>query len=217
LARRGRGTASLEPTFLKLDLGGIAKLSLIIIVLTLLLVTILDTAGTLIGVARQAGLLDKDGRLPRLRQALLADSGAGMLGALLGTSTTTAYIESAAGVEEGGRTGLTALVVALLFLLSLFLAPLAESVPGYATAPALFFVACLMAASLGALSFDDATDYIPALIIALLMPLTYSIATGIGLGFIAYVALKAFTGRAKEINAAVAVIALAFLLKLIFA
>jgi AGZA family xanthine/uracil permease-like MFS transporter len=208
---------SLEPTFLKLDLGGIAKLSLIIIVLTLLLVTILDTAGTLIGVARQAGLLDKDGRLPRLRQALLADSGAGMLGALLGTSTTTAYIESAAGVEEGGRTGLTALVVALLFLLSLFLAPLAESVPGYATAPALFFVACLMAASLGALSFDDATDYIPALIIALLMPLTYSIATGIGLGFIAYVALKALTGRAKEINAAVAVIALAFLLKLIFA
>jgi AGZA family xanthine/uracil permease-like MFS transporter len=217
LARRGRRTASLEPTFLKLDLGGIAKLSLIIIVLTLLLVTILDTAGTLIGVARQAGLLDKDGRLPRLRQALLADSGAGMLGALLGTSTTTAYIESAAGVEEGGRTGLTALVVALLFLLSLFLAPLAESVPGYATAPALFFVACLMAASLGALSFDDATDYIPALIIALLMPLTYSIATGIGLGFIAYVALKALTGRAKEINAAVAVIALAFLLKLIFA
>ncbi|HLO22605.1 MAG TPA: NCS2 family permease [Methyloceanibacter sp.] len=208
---------SLEPTFLKLDLGGIAKLSLIIIVLTLLLVTILDTAGTLIGVARQAGLLDKDGRLPRLRQALLADSGAGMLGALLGTSTTTAYIESAAGVEEGGRTGLTALVVALLFLLSLFLAPLAESVPGYATAPALFFVACLMAASLGALSFDDATDYIPALIIALLMPLTYSIATGIGLGFIAYVALKALTGRVKEINAAVAVIALAFLLKLIFA
>ena len=208
---------SLEPTFLKLDLSGVAKLGLVIIVLTLLLVTILDTAGTLIGVARQAGLLDKDGRLPRLRQALLADSGAGMLGALLGTSTTTAYIESAAGVEEGGRTGLTALVVALLFLLSLFLAPLAESVPGYATAPALFFVACLMAASLGALSFDDATDYIPALIIALLMPLTYSIATGIGLGFIAYVALKALTGRVKEINAAVAVIALAFLLKLIFA
>ncbi len=208
---------SLEPTFLKLDLSGVAKLGLVIIVLTLLLVTILDTAGTLIGVARQAGLLDKDGRLPRLRRALLADSGAGMLGALFGTSTTTAYIESAAGVEEGGRTGLTALVVALLFLLSLFLAPLAETVPGYATAPALFFVACLMAASLGALRFDDATDYIPALIIALLMPLTYSIATGIGLGFIAYVALKALTGRVKEINAAVAVIALAFLLKLIFA
>jgi len=120
-------------------------------------------------------------------------------------------------VEEGGRTGLTALVVAALFILSLFLAPLAESVPGYATAPALLFVACLMAASLGALPFDDATDYIPALIIALLMPLTYSIASGIGLGFIAYVALKALTGRFREINAAVAVVALAFLLKLIFA
>jgi AGZA family xanthine/uracil permease-like MFS transporter len=208
---------SLAPTLLKLDLTGIATLASVIIILTLLLVTILDTAGTLIGVTRQAGLLDKDGRLPRLRQALLADSGAAMLGALLGTSTTTAYIESAAGVEEGGRTGLTALVVAVLFILSLFLAPLAESVPGYATAPALFFVACLMAASLGALRFDDATDYIPALIIALLMPLTYSIATGIGLGFIAHVALKALCGRFREINAAVAVIAAAFLLKLIFA
>ena len=207
---------SLAPTLLKLDLAGAVHLSLIVIVLTLLLVTVLDTAGTLIGVARQAGFLDEEGKLPRLRQALLADSGAGILGALLGTSTTTAYIESAAGVEEGGRTGLTALVVAALFILSLFLAPLAESVPGYATAPALLFVACLMAASLGALPFDDATDYIPALIIALLMPLTYSIASGIGLGFIAYVALKALTGRFREINAAVAVVALAFLLKLIF-
>ncbi len=208
---------SLAPTFLKLDMAGAAKLGLVTIVLTLLLVTILDTAGTLIGVARQAGLLDDDGRLPRLRRALLADSGAAMLGALLGTSTTTAYIESAAGVEEGGRTGLTALVVALLFVLSLFLAPLAESVPPYATAPALIFVACLMAASLGAIAWDDATESIPALIIALLMPLTYSIATGIGLGFIAYVALKALAGRFSEINAAVAVIATAFLLKLIFA
>jgi AGZA family xanthine/uracil permease-like MFS transporter len=194
-----------------------AHLSLVTIVLTLLLVTILDTTGTLIGVARQAGLLDEEGRLPRLRQALLADSGSAMLGALFGTSTTTAYIESAAGVEEGGRTGLAAVVVAILFLLSLFLAPLAESVPGYATAPALVFVAFLMAASLGALRFDDPTDYIPALLIALLMPLTYSIATGIGLGFIAYVALKALTGRWRDINAAVGVIALAFLLKLAFA
>ena len=207
----------LTPTFLKLDFGGILKLGSIVMMLTLLLVTILDTAGTLIGVARQAGLLDEEGKLPRLRQALLADSGSAALGALFGTSTNTAYIENAAGVEEGGRTGLAALVVAVLFLLSLFFAPLAESVPGYATAPALFFVACLMAASFGALRFDDATDYIPALIIALLMPLTYSIATGIGLGFIAYVALKALTGRIGEINLAVAVIAAAFLLKLIFA
>jgi adenine/guanine/hypoxanthine permease len=208
---------SLAPTFLKMDLAGALSLSFVVIVLTLLLVTILDTAGTLIGVARQAGFLDAGGHLPRLRQALLADSGAAVLGAAFGTSTTTAYIESAAGVEEGGRTGLAAVVVAAFFLLSLFFAPLAESVPLYATAPALIFVACLMAASLGAIKWDDPTEYIPALIIALLMPLSYSIATGIGLGFIAYVVLKAFAGRFREINAAVAVIAGAFLLKLIFA
>jgi AGZA family xanthine/uracil permease-like MFS transporter len=208
---------SLAPTLFKLDLANAFQFGLVTIILTLLLVTILDTAGTLIGVARQAGLLDKDGRLPRLRQALLADSGAAALGALIGTSTTTAYIESAAGVEEGGRTGLTAVFVALFFLLALFLAPLAKTVPLYATAPALLFVACLMAASLGALSWKDPTDYIPALIIVLMMPLSYSIATGIGLGFIAYVALKALTGRVREVNAAVAVIAAAFLLKLIVA
>jgi AGZA family xanthine/uracil permease-like MFS transporter len=208
---------SLAPTFLEMDLGSAFQLGLVTIVLTLLLVTMLDTAGTLIGVARQARLLDKEGRLPRLRQALLADSGAAMLGAALGTSTNTAYIESAAGVEEGGRTGLTAIFVALFFLLALFLAPLAQTVPLYATAPALLFVAFLMAASLGALSWDDPTDYIPALIIVLIMPLSYSIATGIGLGFIAYVALKALAGRFTEITAAVGVIAACFLLKLIFA
>ena len=208
---------SLGPTFLKMEVAGIFHLGLVTIVLTLLLVTILDTAGTLIGVARQAGLLDPDGRLPRARRAFLADSGSAALGAVLGTSTTTAYIESAAGVEEGGRTGLAAVAVALLFLLAVFIAPLAHTVPLYATAPALLFVACLMAASLGALSWEDPTDYIPALIIVLMMPLSYSIATGIGIGFIAYVALKALAGRFNEINAAVGVIAACFLLKLIFA
>ncbi|HXG78284.1 MAG TPA: NCS2 family permease [Methyloceanibacter sp.] len=208
---------SLAPTFLQMDVAGVFQLGLVTMVLTLLLVTMLDTAGTLIGVARQAGLLDAEGRLPRARQAFLADSGGAMLGAALGTSTATAYIESAAGVEEGGRTGLTAVFVAGLFLLALFLAPLAQTVPLYATAPALLFVAFLMAASLGALRFDDPTDYVPALVIVLMMPLSYSIATGIGLGFIAYAALKLMAGRVREINAAVAVIALAFLLKLIFA
>jgi AGZA family xanthine/uracil permease-like MFS transporter len=140
-----------------------------------------------------------------------------MIGAALGTSTTTAYIESAAGVEEGGRTGLTAVVVAVLFLLALFLAPLAHTVPTYATAPALLFIACLMASSLGAISWDDATEYVPALVTALMMPLAYSIATGIGLGFITYVGLKALAGRFRDINPAVSVIAAAFLLKLIFA
>jgi AGZA family xanthine/uracil permease-like MFS transporter len=208
---------SLAPTFLQMDLAGAFQLGFVTITLTLLLVTLLDTAGTLIGVARQARLLDEDGRLPRLRQALLADSGGAMLGAALGTSTTTAYIESAAGVEEGGRTGLTALVVAGLFVASLFLAPLAHTVPTYATAPALLFVACLMATSLGAIHWDEPTEYIPALAVALMIPLTYSIATGIGLGFIAYVALKVLSGRVRDINGASAAIAGAFLLKLIFA
>jgi AGZA family xanthine/uracil permease-like MFS transporter len=148
---------------------------------------------------------------------LLADSSSAAIGAVLGTSTNTAYIESAAGVEEGGRTGLTAIVVAILFLLSLFLAPLAKTVPLYATAPALIFVAFLMAKNLGAIEWHDPTEFIPALIIAILMPLTFSIATGIGLGFIAYVVLKAVTGRWREIGVATGVIAAAFLLKLIFA
>jgi AGZA family xanthine/uracil permease-like MFS transporter len=208
---------SLAPTFLKMDVAGVFQLGLVIIVLTLLLVMILDTAGTIIGVAHQAGFLDAEGRLPRIRQAFLADSSGAMIGAALGTSTTTAYIESTAGVKEGGRTGLTAVFVAALFVLALFFAPLAHTVPVYATAPALLFVACLMATSLGAIQWEDATDYIPALTIAFLMPLTYSIATGIGLGFIVYVALKALTGRVSEINAAVAIIAGAFFLKLIFA
>ncbi|MBM3545019.1 MAG: NCS2 family permease [Alphaproteobacteria bacterium] len=208
---------SIAPTFLQMDVMGVFQLGLVIIVFTLLLVMILDTAGTLIGVAHQAGFLDAEGRLPRIRQAFLADSTGAMIGAALGTSTTTAYIESTAGVKEGGRTGLTAVFVAALFVLALFLAPLAHTVPVYATAPALLFVACLMAASLGAIVWEDATEYIPALTIAFLMPLTYSIATGIGLGFIVYVALKALTGRVSQINAAVAIVAFAFLLKLIFA
>ena len=207
---------SLELTLFKMDLAGAFTLASMAMMLALLLVTVLDTAGTLIGVSRQAGLLDEQGRLPRLRPALLADSSATMIGAVLGTSTTTAYIESAAGVEEGGRTGLTAIVVGVLFLLSLFLAPLAKTVPLYATAPALVFVAFLMAKSLGAIEWHDPTEYIPALMIAVLMPLTYSIATGIGLGFIAYVVLKLVAGRYREIDAAVAVIAAAFLLKLAF-
>lgn len=206
---------SLEPTLFKMNLSGALTLTSMAMMLALLLVTILDTAGSLIGVSRQAGLLDETGKLPRLRQALLADSSGAALGAVLGTSTTTAYIESAAGVEEGGRTGLTAIVVGVLFLLSLFLAPLAKTVPLYATAPALIFVAFLMAKNLGAIDWHDPTDYIPALMIAVLMPLTYSIATGIGLGFIAYVVLKLVTGRYREIDVAVAVIAAAFLLKLI--
>ena len=187
-------------------------------VLTLLLVMLLDTAGTLIGVARQAGLLDKDGRLPRLRQALLADSGGAMLGAALGTSTTTAYIESAAGVEEGGRTGLTALVVAALFLASLFLAPLAQTVPPYATAPALLFVACLMATSLGAHPMGRADRIHPGADHRADDPLELFDRHRHRPRLHRLCGAEADVAAAfRDINAASAVIAAAFLLKLIFA
>jgi AGZA family xanthine/uracil permease-like MFS transporter len=136
-----------------------------------------------------------------------------MLGAALGTSTVTSYIESAAGIQAGGRTGLTALTVAALFLFTLFLAPLATAIPGFATAPALVFVACLMAAALRDLNWDDATEYMPAIVLALAMPFTFSIATGMALGFITYAALKLLTGRVAEIPAAVWVIAAASVAK----
>ncbi len=207
---------SLAPTFLAMDLGGALEVGLIWIIFTFLLVDLLDTAGTLIGVGRQGGLLDEEGRLPRLRSALLADSSATIFGAVVGTSTTTSYIESAAGIQEGGRTGLTGLTVAVLFLLTLFFAPLAQTVPGYATAPALVFVACLMMTGLGAVDWTDPTEYVPVVITAVAMPFTYSIATGIGLGFIAYVLLKLFAGRFSDINWAVVVIAVAFLIKIVF-
>src|SRR5690606_1623294 len=152
---------------------------LISIVFTFFFVDLFDTAGTLIGVAHRAGLLDKDGRLPRLGKALLADSAATVAGAVAGTSTVTSYVESAAGTNAGGRTGLTAVVVAVLFLLALFFSPLAASIPGYATAPALVFVATLMARGLSEIDWEDVTEYAPGLITALAMPLTYSIAHGI--------------------------------------
>ncbi len=207
---------SLAPTLLAADIAGALEASLLIVIFTFLLVDLLDTAGTLIGVGHQGGLVDGEGRLPRLRRALLADSGATVAGALIGTSTTTSYIESMAGIKEGGRTGLTALTVALLFLVSLVFAPLAQTVPAYATAPALLFVACLMLASLRHVTWDDPTDYVPAALVVMAMPLSFSIAAGIGLGFIAHAALKLVTGRFAEVNAAVAVIAALYLLKIAF-
>lgn len=202
---------SLAPTFLQLDILGAVYAGLITIIIVLLFVDLFDTAGTLIGVAHRAGLLAPDGTLPRLRKALIADSSATMIGALLGTSNTTSYIESAAGVKAGGRTGLTAVVVAVLFLLALFLAPLAGTVPKYATAPALLFVACLMARGLVEIDWEDPTEYAPAVVTALSMPLTFSIATGIAFGFITYAGIKLISGRYREVSAAVAVLALLFL------
>ncbi len=207
---------SLAPTFLQMNLTTAIHAGFVTIVLVFLLVDLLDTAGTLVSVAARANMLDADGKLPRLRKAMVADSAACMIGAALGTSTTTSYIESAAGVDAGGRTGLTAVTVAVLFLGSLFLAPLAHAVPVYATAPALVFIACLMARGLTEMDWDDLTESVPAVVTALAIPLTFSIASGIGLGFLAYVAIKVLAGRPREASGAVAIIAAAFLVKLAF-
>ena len=201
------------PVLLQLDLAGALQLSMLTIILSLLLVDIFDTTGTLVGVATRGKLLDKQGRLPRLSRALLADSSATLFGALAGTSSTTSYLESAAGVESGGRTGLTAVVVAGLFLLCLVFAPLAQSVPGFASAAALVFVASVMARSIADVDWDDVTEAAPAVITALAMPLSYSIADGIGLGFICYLAIKLAAGKASECSLAVYVLAGLFAVK----
>lgn len=206
---------SLAPTFLKLDVQGALDTGLVTIVFAFFFVDLFDNTGTLVGVAHRAGLIDRDGRIPRLRQAFLADSIATIAGALLGTSTVTSYIESAAGVRAGGRTGLVGLVVAGLFLLSLFLAPLAGTVPAYATAPALFFVACLMTRGLAELDWEDVTEYAPAVVAAVSMPLTFSIANGIAFGFIAYAAIKLLAGRTSELRPAAAILGLLFLAKFV--
>jgi AGZA family xanthine/uracil permease-like MFS transporter len=198
---------SLAPTFLQLDIAGALGLGILGIVFTFFLVDLLDNTGTLIGTVHRAGLMNRDGTVPNLGRALIADSTGAMTGAVLGTSTTVSYIESAAGIQAGGRTGLTAVTVGLLFLLTLFLAPLATSIPGFATAPALVFVACLMAKALQEVNWEDATDYMPAIVTALAMPFTFSIATGIGLGFIAYAGGKTVAGRAAEVHGAVWLIA----------
>jgi len=203
---------SLDATFLKLDIKGAFGVGVLNVVLVFFLVELFDATGTLMGVASRAGLL-VSGKMERLNKALLADSTAIVAGSILGTSSTTAYLESASGVQAGGRTGLTALVVAVLFLASLFIAPLAGVVPAYATAPALLFVACLMLRDLGDFDWNETTECIPAAITALLIPFTYSIAHGIAFGFITYAALKLLTGRFREVKPIVWVIALVFSFK----
>lgn len=207
---------SLMPTLLQLDIAGALDIGLISVIFAFLFVDLFDTAGTLVGVAQKANLLDKDGKMPRLGRALLADSTATMAGAALGTSTTTSYIESTAGISAGGRTGLTACVVAALFLLSLFFAPLAGSVPAYATAPALLFVAVLMMSSLAQIDWDDLTVAAPVVVAALAMPLTFSIANGIAFGFIAWTAVKVLAGRWRELNPAMWVLSALFVVKLAY-
>ena len=203
------------PGLFKLDIAAALQLGVLTIVFTFFFVDFFDTTGTLVGVAHRAGMLDKDGKLPRLGSALMADSSASIVAAVIGTSSTTSYIESAAGVKAGGRTGLMAVTVGALFLLSLFLAPLALSIPAFATAPALLFVACLMARGITEVDWEDVTEYAPAVICALTMPLTFSIAHGIAFGFIAYAAAKILAGRPREAHPAVIVIAALFLIKFI--
>ncbi|MBD1555248.1 NCS2 family permease, partial [Pseudomonas sp. C2L11] len=205
---------SLAPTFLQLDIAGALNIGLVSVIFAFLFVDLFDNSGTLIGVAKRAGLMREDGYMPKMGRALIADSSAAMVGSLLGTSTTTSYIESAAGVSAGGRTGLTAIVVAVLFLLALFFAPLAGSVPAYATAPALLFVAVLMASGLAEINWSDITEAAPALVTALAMPFTYSIANGIAFGFIAWTAMKLASGRARDLNPALVVLSLLFVVKL---
>ncbi|HSX69777.1 NCS2 family permease [Pseudomonas subflava] len=207
---------SLAPTFLQLDIAGAFEVGMISVIFAFLFVDLFDNTGTLIGVAKRAGLMSKDGHLPKMGRALIADSTAAMGGSLLGTSTTTSYIESASGVAAGGRTGLTAIVVAVLFLLALFFAPLAGTVPAFATAPALLFVAVLMTSGLAEIDWEDITVAAPVVITALAMPLTFSIANGIAFGFIAWVVIKALAGRFKEINPALVVLAAIFVVKFAF-
>ena len=201
------------PVFLQLDIAAAFQLSMVTVILSMLIVDVFDTAGTLVGVSTRAKLLDENGNLPRLKKALLSDSSATVVGALTGTSSTTSYIESASGVEAGGRTGLTAVVCGLLFLGCLFFAPLAQSIPTYATASALLFVACLMARSLADLDWQDTTESAPAVVAAIAMPLSFSIAEGIGLGFISYILIKIISGRASECSIAAYVVAVTFALK----
>ncbi|MAP94497.1 MAG: guanine permease [Ponticaulis sp.] len=207
---------SVAPTFLQLDWTKAFEITLVTVVISFLFVDMFDTAGTLVSVASKAGLLDEKGHVTNLRKALMADSTATMIGAVIGTSSATSYVESVAGVKAGGRTGLTAVTVGVLFLAALFFAPLAGDIQAYATGPALVFVGCVMVGGLAKVDWEDLTCFVPAVITAVAMPLTYSIATGLGLGFITYAALKLGSGRFKELTPGVAVLAALFLLKFIF-
>ena len=204
---------SIAPVLLKMDLAGVLDLSMATIMLTFFFVVLFDNTGTLIGVAQAAGMMRPDGSLPGIGRALTVDSTATMAGAALGTSTTTSYIESAAGVNAGGRTGLVAVTVAVLFLATLFLAPLAGSMPLFATAPALVFVGCLMMAGARDIAYEHPTELVPAAVTIVSMPLTYSIADGIAFGFMAYAGIKLLAGRFADISVAVGLLAVLFTLR----
>ena len=207
---------SVAPTFMAMDLSQVFEVTMLSVVFAFLFVDLFDTSGTLVAVAQRGGFLDEKGRLPRLNRALTADSLATIAGAAFGTSTTTSYIESTAGVSAGGRTGLTAVVVGLLFILALFLSPLAGMIPAYATAGTLFYVAILMMSGLVHVEWEDLTEAAPVVVVCILMPLTFSIATGIALGIISYAAIKLLTGRFSDLNIGVLVLAVMFIAKFIY-
>lgn len=200
----------------QVDIGGALQGDLLGIIFSFMLVNLFDSSGTLLGVTDKAGISNAQGTFPKMKQALYVDSISSVTGAYLGTSSVTAYIESSAGVSVGGRTGLTAVVVGILFLIVMFISPLASIVPPYATAGALIYVGILMSSSLIKVRWDDLTEATPAFITAAMMPFTYSITEGISLGFISYCVMKLFTGKAKEVSIPVWLIAVLFLLKIIF-
>ncbi|MBW8334253.1 MAG: NCS2 family permease [Prolixibacteraceae bacterium] len=204
---------SLSPIFMKFEWTEILTIDMLIVVFTFLFVDMFDTVGTLIGVSSKANMLDKEGRVPRVKQALMSDAVGTTFGAMLGTSTVTTYVESAAGVSEGGRTGLTSLTVAILFFFALFLSPIFLMIPGAATAPALILVGAMMMTPIKNIDFDDYTESIPVFLTIIMMPLTYSISEGILFGVLSYVILKVLTGKFKDISIVTAVLAVLFMLK----
>ncbi|MGM8908927.1 NCS2 family permease [uncultured Psychrobacter sp.] len=207
---------SVAPTLMQLDIAGAFDVTMISVIFAFLFVDLFDTAGTLVATTSQAKLIDKDGNIPNMGKALLADSTATVTGAMLGTSSTTSYVESVAGIAAGGRTGLVAVTVGVMFLLSTFFAPLAGMIPAYATAGAIFYVAVLMLGTLKDINWADLTDAAPVVVVLLFTPLTYSIADGIALGFITFTAVKLMSGKVNEVTLPVWVLTIILLVKIIW-
>lgn len=207
---------SLAPTLMALDISGAFDVAMISVILAFLFVNMFDTAGTLMGVAHRADLIKSDGKIENLSQALKADSTSSVAGALIGCPPVTSYVESASGVAAGGRTGLAAITIGVLFVLALFFAPLAGMIPAYATAGALIYVAMLMMGGMANINWKEHTDAIPAIITVVMMPLTFSIAEGIAMGFLTYALLKVLTGQHKQVSAALYVLSGLFIAKYIF-
>ena len=206
----------IAPTFMKLDILGALNIGMITIIMSFLFVNLFDTTGTLLGVATRANLVNENGQISDLDKALKADSSASIFGTFFGCSPVTSYVESSAGVEAGGRTGLTAIFVGILFLFSMFLSPLASIIPPYATAGALIYVAILMLGGMEKLNWSNATELLPALVIIVMIPLTFSISDGIALGFLTYTALKFFSGKYNEVTIGAWFLTLIFISKFIF-